>query len=371
MFVVYGLSMLVLSKKEPFLFWKLQIGGWLLYGLGMYIAGAVVLGFWDALLHKIPFIKLGFVITLVLRHLYKRVWNRSPAFHQLVIRALIYSFLFSQIWAACFNYTLWHHIYEIDISTIDSWYSYLRGSLNYTFVFVSWSALYFSIKHYQELQSQKKETNEVRELAHEAQLKMLRYQLNPHFLFNALNSIHALVRENQDRAERMIDALSDFLRYSLVQDENHDVALHEELDAIQNYLNIEKIRFEEKLELTFDIEHAVEFVMVPSFLIHPLVENAVKHGMNTSPLPLQLHVRAERQDTKVFIQVANTGSLAPPTFGDGAMQLHSTGTGLKNIRQRLIRHYPKRHVFRVYEKDGWVFADLTLTPTPALISTSV
>lgn len=362
--------MLVLSKKEPLLFWKLQIGGWLLYGIGMYIAGAVVLGAWEALLHKIPFITLGFIITLILRSLYKRVWNRAPEFHQLVIRALIYSFLFSQIWAACFNYTLWHHVYEVDISRIDSWFNYLRGSLNYTFVFVSWSALYFGIKHYQDLQSQKRENTEVRELAHEAQLKMLRYQLNPHFLFNALNSIHALVRENQARAERMIDALSDFLRYSLVQDEAHDVALHEELEAIRNYLNIEKIRFEEKLELTFDVEPSIEFVTVPSFLIHPLVENAVKHGMNTSPLPLQLKVRATHQDDKIFIQVANTGSLAPPTFGDGAMQLHSTGTGLKNIRQRLARHYPKRHVFRVYEKNGWVYADLTLTPSTSFALTT-
>lgn len=354
--------MLVLSKQEPLLFWKLHIGGWLLYGLGMYLAGAVVLGPWDALLHKIPFITLGFVLTLLLRRLYKRVWNRSLNFPQLVVRAILYSFLFSQIWAACFNYTLWHHIYEVDINEIDSWTNYLRGSLNYTFVFVSWSALYFSIKHYQALQSQKKQTSEVRELAHEAQLKMLRYQLNPHFLFNALNSIHALVRENQARAERMIDALSDFLRYTLIQDETRDVPLREELDAIRNYLNIEKIRFEEKLEISFAIAPDVEYALIPSFLIHPLVENAVKHGMNTSTLPLHVTIHAEQRAGDIWLQVANTGSLAPPTFGDGAIRLHSTGTGLKNIRERLLRQYPKRHVFRVYEKDGWVYAELTLTP---------
>jgi hypothetical protein len=320
----------------------------------MYQAGAVHMGAERALLHKLPFISLGFLITLGLRALYRRLWNRSLTFLQIVGVALVCSYLFAQVWAACFNASLWY-IFGRDVSQY-AWTAYLAGSLNYTFVFVAWSALYFSIKHYQDLQLQKVRTSAFSALAQEARLKMLRYQLNPHFLFNALNSIHALIHEDQDRAGRMIDQLSEFLRYTLVQDHERPVPLSEELDAMRNYLAIEQIRFEDKLVVTFDVEPGAEAFMMPGFLIHPLVENAVKHGMATSALPLRLRLAAYTKGGALHLEVANTGRLAE-AGGDGALAASaSTGTGLKNVRARLAAMYPRRHRFEFYERGGWVHA---------------
>lgn len=339
------------------LFWKLHIGGWLLYGLGMYAAGAAVLGWWPALLHKIPFISLGFLITLGLRALYKRFWRRRLSFPQIVGLAIVASYVFAQVWAVCFNLT-YMLLLDLDFEKI-YWYHFIRGSMNYTFVFVSWSALYFSIKHYQELQAEQARSEEATTLAQEAQLQMLRYQLNPHFLFNALNSIHALIREDQARAEQMLDELAEFLRYSLVQDKGPTVPLRDELAVLRRYLDIEQIRFEDKLDVQFEVDPAATDIAVPSFLLHPLVENAVKHGMATSTLPLRLRLAATQQDETLRIAIANTGSLHAAS-GDGAPP--STGTGLANVRARLARRYPNRHAFFLREQEGWVEATIEITP---------
>jgi LytS/YehU family sensor histidine kinase len=154
-------------------------------------------------------------------------------------------------------------------------------------VFVAWSGLYFVIRLWNDLVIEKEHAEKADLLAQKAQLQMLRYQLNPHFLFNALNTIRALVEEDKDNAKKIITELSEFLRYSLVSKNNLMVDFSDELDAIMHYIEIQKIRYEEKLEVFIDIQPGTEKFKILSFLIYPLVENAVKYGMKQVNCPLK------------------------------------------------------------------------------------
>ena len=188
---------------------------------------------------------------------------------------------------------------------------------------------------------------------------MLRYQLNPHFLFNSLNSASALINENPQRAEKMINELSDFLRYSLVDTKTNTVALKDEIEALKNYLNIEQVRFEEKLQVSFDIAPEAENFPLPNFLLHPLVENAVKYGMQTSELPLQIEIKAERKNKKLYIEVSNSGkwySSNGATPNENGMNV-----GIENVKKRLEQFFPDGHRFQIFERGNRVYISLEIS----------
>jgi LytS/YehU family sensor histidine kinase len=230
--------------------------------------------------------------------------------------------------------------------------SLLGGAVNASAVFLAWSACYFAIHNYQALEERKHDTLKANALAHRAQLEMLRSQVSPHFLFNALNSVHALVQEDPRRAQIVVEELSDFLRYSLTQSRGIAVPLSAEIEVLEKYLAIEKIRFEEKLLVRFTIQNQTEKYTVPGLLLHPLVENAVKYGMQTSEMPLQIRLTAGREGDCLRLAIANSGHwVAPdePVVGRSGM-----GLGLTLVRQRLEQEYPGRHKFLTQERNGWV-----------------
>jgi hypothetical protein len=235
----------------------------------------------------------------------------------------------------------------------------LGGGLGDGMTLVLFSLLYFAVDHWLEAREQQQQARDALALATQAQLQMLRYQLNPHFLFNALNSIRAMIVREPERARQIVTELSEFLRYSL-SGCGHEATIGEELQAIENYLAIQRIRFEEKLVVTVHADPALMDFVVPCFLIHPLVENAVKHGMETSEPPLRIELRVTAAGETVIIGVANTGRLVPAeaTAADGGC--NGTGTGLKNVRQRLALAFAGRHVFSLTEREGWVRAEIRL-----------
>ena len=190
------------------------------------------------------------------------------------------------------------------------------------------------------------QAQEANSLAQEAELTMLRYQLNPHFLFNSLNSASALIGEDPEKAERMIEELSEFLRCTIGDSVTNQTTLANEIEMIKNYLNIEQVRFEEKLQVSFDVSEDVEELEVPGFLLHPLVENAVKYGMQTTKLPLAIEVAANIRNGLAVIRVTNTGNWVDESARNG-----STGVGLGNVKKRLKQVYPNRHTFQVLKDD--------------------
>ncbi|HKY06487.1 MAG TPA: histidine kinase [Blastocatellia bacterium] len=356
-------------KRRISLFWTLQIIGWTGYALDRLFSE---FKFFPAVF---IYILVAFSLTLVMRPVYRWLWARSPSLVRVAVVAVLCSVAAGFLWLLVSDQIFF--LLGIRQPKGVALSSYLADTMRYSlthhkpFLFLSWSTLYFGFKYWQKVEHEKERALRADALAHEAQLNLLRYQINPHFLFNALNSIRALVRENPERSEMMISELSEFLRYSLAQHRPHEATLKDEVEAIRNYLAIEKIRFEDKLDVRFDIDPEAEHFFVPGFLIHPLVENAIKYGMQTSAMPLRVELSARARGDSLRIEVANSGRWAD--HASGLNLSNGTGIGIENVRQRLEQVYPGRHSFDVTEGDGSVRAviEIELSGTEALHAATI
>ena len=171
---------------------------------------------------------------------------------------------------------------------------------------------------------------------------MLRYQLNPHFLFNTLNSISTLVLLRQtERANAMLSRLSSFLRYTLVNEPSGMVTMTQEVETLKLYLEIEKMRFEDRLQPRFEIDPSVERARLPSLLLQPLVENAIKYAVTPQEEGAEITIEGKRVIDRVLITVSDTG----PGLDGAPTHVGSTGVGLANIRDRLAQAYGDNHRF--------------------------
>jgi signal transduction histidine kinase len=193
---------------------------------------------------------------------------------------------------------------------------------------------YFAIFYYFRFTREARASSEARLSAHDAQLKMLRYQINPHFLFNALNSVSALVLDSKnDQAENMIDSLSKFLRFSLDKTPDAKIPLREEIGIIQEYLKIEKIRFSEKLETVFNIDPKTSSCLVPSLILQPAIENAIKHAISKMKGKGIITISSTLDKGYLVVCVEDNG----PGFVQNGDTEH--GIGLQNMRERLATNY--------------------------------
>jgi len=199
---------------------------------------------------------------------------------------------------------------------------------------------------------------------------MLRYQLNPHFMFNVLNSVNALMGENQRNAKRMIIQFSSLLRHTLVASGKQTAPLGDEMEAVEHYLAIEKLRFEERLEARVDADRRTLGLNVPVFLVQPLVENAIKYGMQTTRGTLHLTIVSRLEGENLVIEVSNTGVwvefsdiVIGNTLNSGATitKQRSTGIGLENLRKRLAQLYSDDYTMSITQEQGMVMVRITLS----------
>jgi signal transduction histidine kinase len=348
-------------------FWTLQGIGWGTYGVLWYLASLPIYDGIDASVYVggvrvLYYVGLGAGVTLALRPLYRRLWGRGGSLATLLTISLACSLLGSAVWLALFEGVKW----PLDSAPFSGaygagslWY-FARPVLSNTIVLLAWSALYFGIKDQRHLLAQQERTLRAETLAREAQIQMLRYQLNPHFLFNTLNTLVSLIGEDDRRAKQFVHELAEFLRYSLLDTDTHTVSLHEEIEVIHSFLAIEKLRFEDDLQVEFDVDPATESMQIPPFLVQSLVENAVKHGRATSPIPLRVRLSTIQAESTLRIRVENTGRLAPASARNG----HG-GIGLKNAQERLQRLYPDRHRFTLRAEEGWVRAEVVIQRSDA------
>jgi LytS/YehU family sensor histidine kinase len=227
--------------------------------------------------------------------------------------------------------------------------SFVESYVGSIITMLTWSALYFAIKSYRVFQDVRESALKSAAMAHEAQLKMLRYQLNPHFLFNTLNAISTLVLEkNTELANRMVTKLSSFLRYSLDNDPMQKITLEQELQALQLYLDIEKVRFEERLSLEVDIEDAARDALIPSLLLQPLIENAIKYGIARAEGGGHLKISAKVFAGDLLMEVSDDGpgcELVNNAIPD------AKGVGLRNTRERLATLYGQEHSIKLSQTD--------------------
>lgn len=299
---------------------------------------------------------VGFVVTAGLRYLYRRLnykkWSIAfSAFLILVISAAVTHIWY---WLDIFASIFFLYGYDKRMWLLpDTFLKAESTVLSFFPIIVTWSTFYFSYKLWLEWAEQKERAEKADLLAHKAQLQMLRYQLNPHFLFNSLNSIRALVEADKETAKEIITELSEFLRYSLISKNFHNVPLKDEIEAIKHYFAIQKIRYEERLVVDFDIQPEAEEFPVLSFLIYPIIENAVKYGMETSSMPLKIEMKAKVENNKLSIDISNTGKWVDKLESINNNKT-GTGTGLENVKQRLENAFPGNYSFGVVKGDNIV-----------------
>lgn len=222
-------------------------------------------------------------------------------------------------------------------------------------VYLMWSLVFFGLKTRARARSEAARAAEASEAAQRMELQLLRAQLDPHFLFNSLNGIASEIQSHPDAALEMVHELSDYLRYSL--DHRHSILapLASELDAVASYLRIEQARFGDRMEASVEAEVDARRRLVPSFLLQPLVENAVKHGLQEERCDLRIFAGCE--GGVLTISVSNPGRL-PPNLEV------IEGLGLETLRRRLAFHYPGRSEFELSQIDGVVTAELRLEGEP-------
>lgn len=350
-----------LMEKPRQLFWVLHLGGWAFWGVVLkYLYTTQILGeqppYYFAYVMVISVI--GMVLTLVLRYFYRAamkrpVWVQAVAF--LVGTSLAgYAWYHSRAWIFM-NYVEEDKDYGAWLEKIGpaaemvEKVSFISTYVSGWIVMAAWSVLYFGMKYHRIFQRVSESALKSAAMAHEAQLKMLRYQLNPHFLFNTLNAISTLVLEKDtELANRMVNKLSRFLRFSLDNDPMQKVTLAEELEAISLYLDIEKVRFEERLQLVEDVEPQARKALIPSLLLQPLVENAIKYGIAQLEEGGTLSIAARVFGGELLLELADDG---PGVALENGEIPGASGVGLRNTRDRLRELYGTRHGFRLGQTD--------------------
>ena len=342
----------LLYNNRSYRFWAYQCLGWGGYSLATFFT--ITLTDNNVSLLHIGHIALqavlGILTTWPLRSIYRATF-RSP----LLVRVAVSTaaiVVFSALWTALRMATFaWM---SGETALWNEFHYWLFGSL---FVFLSWTVLYYGIHFYELLivehqklaeQSALKEAEKSKRLqaesaAREAQLKMLRYQLNPHFLFNTLNAISAHVRLGEKReAGEMIQNLSRFLRHSLDQEGTDSVTLDQELESLDLYLNIERARFGDRLTLRFHIAPEAREALVPGLILQPLVENAMKYAIAPSEDGGTVEIHAALAGGRLTLRVLDTGP--------GIVELDTDagrGIGLRNTLERLSALYGDAYRFDV------------------------
>ncbi len=333
----------LIEHKEK-LFWSLQIIGWLAYCAARTL-NAYALGEKPEFIYAVMMGVIGgFWITIGLRHIYQflRISNLPPLYFLLSILGCIgiSSMLFSfvEVWSM-------NQLYDPDWTM--KGLGFLYRTLYDTFVLMAWSGLYFVINYHFQLQQQKEMYLVAASQAHQAQLKMLRYQLNPHFLFNTLNAISTLVLEKQTKeANSMLTKLSAFLRFCLVSQPLQKTTVDEELYALSLYLEIERVRFQERLKIILDISDEAKKALIPSLLLQPLVENSIKYAINPQIDGGTITIKAVIKDNKLNITLTDDGP-GISTVKTKEESQKSSGLGIANTKDRLSKLYPKNSTFDI------------------------
>jgi len=364
-------------------FWRLQFAGWggaMLLRAMSSIANAQP---WSFLLIVLIASVTGFSISSILSVIYRALINRRPIITWgataivLSIAVGLYAFIDASVISlyrpgndAGFA-QLFLGVFYIDLTLLGAW-----------------SALYYAINFYIQVEEQNDQLIRLEAQATSAQLAMLRYQLNPHFLFNTLNSISTLVLLKQtEPANAMLSRLSSFLRYTLINEPTGRVTVAQEIETLKLYLDIERMRFEERLRTEFRIDDAARNALMPSLLLQPLVENAIKYAVSPLEDGAQIMIDAQLVGSTLRVTVSDTGPGLPagtdPTtlFGvhsepDPAPAAKpgypvSTGVGLPNIRDRLLQAYGSQQRFEVGNRPEGGFAVSIELPFEAKVDPAI
>ena len=291
------------------------------------------------------FLLLPFVFLFARYYLFEcQGWVRRVAWH--VCGAAGFSFLHTSIMAVSrkviapmvglgpYDYGIMSYRYFMEFS---------NDFVGYTVIVLG----YYAFERYRMAQAEKLATAELQTKLAQAQLENLRLQVQPHFLFNTLNTISAVMYEDVRAADAMITQLSELLRLTLRASRTHEIPLSEELEITRLYLELMQKRFENKLRVTYSIDPALNNSLVPQLVLQPLLENSLRHGMKSGATAMELSVSAHRENGSLILQVSDTGAGLDPTEPSGVF---GRGLGLSNIRDRLAQLYGKNQDFTIVNR---------------------
>jgi two-component system, LytTR family, sensor kinase len=341
-------------RNKQRLYWTLQAGGWTLYGV-VQIAASVIASINGVIsFQRIIFLAYEALFCLLISHTYRNYINEwrwlSLGMPRLIPRVLLSSMALGLIMyflriPASVPLGLFNKTVVLDVFNI------MGQSFYYAIIFFLWSVFYFIYNYFERYNTSLKLEASVKEI----ELNNLKSQLNPHFIFNALNSIRALVDENPEKSKQAINQLSNILRNSLVADKRSLTKFGDELKMVKDYLGLESIRFEERLRTEFDIDPASKGFLVPPLMIQTLVENGVKHGISKLTEGGMIQLQAKVENDRLRISIRNSGQY----FLNGHKK--RGGLGLSNTTQRLKLLYGKEAHFAISnESNSFVLTELTI-----------
>jgi two-component system sensor histidine kinase AlgZ len=331
-----GVAELIPSPR-PLSFWRFQLGGWLLYAM---VAVASMFPFRtmraDVAYHG-TFVLAAFICSFFMYEVCHALWKaKVPLIRALFVCTVVAYGLGILVSGA----SLWsEHHFSSEASELHLSYVFAYATSS-CFVLAAWGFLYFGIKHYYALEEERSRLQALQVMAREAQMRALRYQLQPHFLFNTLNAISTLVLDNQPRiATQMIARLADLLRRTLESPDTHQVSLKEEIAVTKEYLALEKVRFGPRLNVTYAIAAETQEAQVPRFLLQPLVENAIRHGIAKRPDGGNLVLRSQAINGRLQVKIENDGAEDDDPVLSRDSSTPRRGVGLTNTRARLQQMY--------------------------------
>lgn len=309
----------------------------------------------------------GNCIGLLLSHGYRTLINRwgwkRLTWTALIPRVLVAVFAIAVLWTVI-DWPIYEFLHDGKLAAgmdLSKTAIFIYSTFNGIWLFTVWSLIYFGYHAFNRARRAEVDRWQFESTAKEAELRALKSQVNPHFIFNSLNTVRALIHEDPATAETMVTRLAGLLRYALQAGQLETVSLERELAIVRDYLAVEKIRFEERLRPSFDIDDDALGLAVPPLLLQTLVENAVKYGVGSNPSGGDIVISAAVESGSLKLSVANTGRLS----AGGA----STGLGLRNATERLRVLFGERGVLRLREREpGWVVADVEMPAKGAVRS---
>lgn len=338
-----------MNKNQAY--WLLQIGGWSIFGIIIVLLNFLS----DAISLQIYFyaifISLWYLISTHFFRYFIIKWEWISAKIKRIIFQVLLCIIVLTITNFSIHLLIWLSLGALDIeSDLDPDVTGAYMLATFTIYFV-WTLFYFIYHYFERYNSALK----YEALKNEIELNNLKSQLNPHFIFNALNSIRALVDENPSKSKEAITQLSSILRSSLVINRNKLTRFEDELHTVQDYLDLETIRFEERLHTRFDIDPKSKNFTVPPLMIQTLVENGIKHGISKLQRGGEISVDTKVRDYKLYIKIRNNGQLPRHKLNG------KKGFGIENTKQRLKLLYGNKATFNIQnENDNTVLTEICL-----------
>lgn len=338
-------------------FWKANVISWFVFSLVWLVLYTPVEYYLkDGLKILVSNFAIPVLFSSLLRYIYSRLTEKNFSLTKIILiigsSALISAFLWYMLDTM---FTLIYYDYPLSIIKEITINSFAKRLIGIYMLIALWCTIYFIVKLFYQWQNEKEAKERAMYNALESRIEALKNQLNPHFLFNSLTSISSLVDEDPQKAKKVIRELSGFLRYSLAYKNNSKVSLKREIEFINHYVYIQAIRFEDNFKFTRIIDPETESFLIPTAILYPIVENAIKYGMESSNRPLNVVLQTWVEGDQFIILVKNSGN-----WVDEAQRSDGTNTGIYNVKERLNCEYDGKSGFDIESHDNWVVVKIVI-----------